>query len=454
MINIESAARTHKGKVRDINEDAYLASGNIFAVADGMGGHQAGEVASALALSTVVEYIEENLERWEPAELIYRAFSLANSRIHEKASAEAQYRTMGTTLTLALVIGETAYLGHVGDTRAYILRKGSFKRITSDHSLVAKMVEDGEITEQEARGHPQRNIILRALGTDPEVEVDITAVELYPDDLLLICSDGISGALTDGEIGTALSQESSPGGAAERLESLAMAAGGLDNITTVIIHAIPEPVRAPTPTQPIPSITDLVVPAEAAPIEPEPAPYTPPQKTRRWYRRKLLLIPLVIIVMLAATFGIWYALYKNSYYVGANRSEAVIYQGFPFSIFGRRAARVVLRSGVKLEFLPESWVTKVQDDLDAEGYEDAVDTIERLKEIALENTVFVPGLKGLPIEVAREELKKEELDIGKIRERGSPGVAPSTVLEQDPGPGDKVKKGAEVDLWVSPPPAP
>jgi len=144
----------------------------MFAVADGMGGHQAGEVASSMALSVVGQYIEDNIGLISPEKLVEKAASAANAALYTKASSSTKFRQMGTTLTLLYREGDTAYLAHVGDSRAYLFREGQLKRITRDHSLVATLVEEGEITEEQARTHPQRNIILRALGLEPQVEIE------------------------------------------------------------------------------------------------------------------------------------------------------------------------------------------------------------------------------------------------------------------------------------------
>jgi serine/threonine protein phosphatase PrpC len=149
--------------VRQINEDSVLETGNIFAVADGMGGHQAGEVASALAISVVGQYIEDNIGLISAEKLVEKAAGAANAAVYTKASSSARFRQMGTTLTLMYREGDTAYIGHVGDSRAYLFREGGLKRLTQDHSLVATLVRDGEITEEQALHHPQRNIILKAL---------------------------------------------------------------------------------------------------------------------------------------------------------------------------------------------------------------------------------------------------------------------------------------------------
>ncbi|QIA26892.1 Stp1/IreP family PP2C-type Ser/Thr phosphatase [Thermaerobacter sp. PB12/4term] len=230
------AARTHPGWVRENNEDAYLAEalpgdgGWLLAVADGMGGHRAGEVASWLALRTLRECVVAGLP-------LAQAVVAANQEVFRRQAGDPDLSGMGTTLTVAVIgRGGAVELCHVGDSRAYLLRQGHLERLTQDHSLVEEFVRNGALTEQEARRHPQRNLLTRAIGTDVSVPVDETTVQLEPSDVLLLCSDGLSEALPDSRLADLLAA-AGPGDVALQVEALieaALAAGGSDNITAVL----------------------------------------------------------------------------------------------------------------------------------------------------------------------------------------------------------------------------
>ncbi|ADU51036.1 protein serine/threonine phosphatase [Thermaerobacter marianensis DSM 12885] len=230
------AARTHPGWVRENNEDAYLAEllpgdeGWLVAVADGMGGHRAGEVASWLALRTLREQVVAGAPLAE-------AVLAANQEVFRRQAGDPDLSGMGTTLTAAVIgRGGAVELCHVGDSRAYLLRQGCLSRLTRDHSLVEEFVRSGALTEQEARRHPQRNLLTRAIGTDVAVPVDETTVQLQPSDLLLLCSDGLSEAVPDARLADLLAA-AGPADLAARVDALieaALAAGGADNITAVL----------------------------------------------------------------------------------------------------------------------------------------------------------------------------------------------------------------------------
>lgn len=229
-------AATHVGKVRTVNEDSVClpAEGERFvAVADGMGGHQAGEVASAIAVRELADALREAEQPNE--EHLRRAVSRANAVIHAEAQLDSAKRGMGTTLT-ALWFGEKyVYLSHVGDSRAYLLRNRALMQMTNDHSLVSELVARGEITPSQALTHPQRNYITRALGTGKHVEADILRVDARPDDVWFLCTDGLSNYLRSMELAEVLSR---PGldwpDRLEALIALALERGGGDNITALV----------------------------------------------------------------------------------------------------------------------------------------------------------------------------------------------------------------------------
>jgi protein phosphatase len=225
------AARTDPGRKRRGNEDSYVSRPPLFAIADGMGGARAGEVASALAASA----LEESSEAYV-VELIQEA----NRRVHERASTDAETSGMGTTITVALIENDgTVTVGHVGDSRAYLLRGARLEQLTDDHSLVAELVRRGELSPQAAEVHPQRSVITRALGTDPDVDVDAFSVDVQAGDVFLICSDGLSD-MVDGEQIEAImnTHRDDLDAIAKALVQAANRAGGEDNITAVLFELV------------------------------------------------------------------------------------------------------------------------------------------------------------------------------------------------------------------------
>ena len=231
------AGITDTGRRRRQNEDAYVCEPPLFAIADGMGGAQAGELASRVAAAA----IEETAVEASGEEGLVAIVRTANARVFERALQDPAVAGMGTTATVALVDEEagTIALAHVGDSRAYRYRDGVLEQLTSDHSLVGEMVRSGRLTEDEAAVHPHRSVITRALGTEPEVEVDTSTIDVAPGDLLLLCSDGLSAMMRDDEIARVVGASGGdPTVAGEELVRAANAAGGDDNVTVVLFELV------------------------------------------------------------------------------------------------------------------------------------------------------------------------------------------------------------------------
>jgi len=229
-------AITDVGRVRPINEDSYCLprSGEQFcAVADGMGGHNAGEVASALAVKTFADCMRAS-ERLN-ASAIHAAVERANAVVFEEAAGDDRKSGMGTTFTALCRDGDTAHIAHVGDSRAYLVHNGAIMRVTLDHTLVEEMVLQGLITPSEAKNHPKRNYITRALGTGGSVEIDLIQLEIRPDDVYLLCSDGLSGYLEDRQMLSITLSEDGWQQKLKRLVQIAMDNGGSDNITAMYV---------------------------------------------------------------------------------------------------------------------------------------------------------------------------------------------------------------------------
>lgn len=235
MIRVaQHSERTDTGRQRQANEDSYLARSPLFVVADGMGGAQAGEVASMTAIQTFEAGLPDGLLE----ETLQSSIGLANRTIHDRAQADGSLAGMGTTITAAAVDSEReeVVIGHVGDSRAYRLRDGILQRLTRDHSLVEEMRRRGQITEEQAEDHPQRSIITRALGPEPEVEVDVQAVPTEPGDLFLLCSDGLTTMIGDDRIKEIILGATTLEAATRALIDEANRAGGRDNITVVLFQ--------------------------------------------------------------------------------------------------------------------------------------------------------------------------------------------------------------------------
>jgi serine/threonine protein phosphatase PrpC len=227
----DQATRTDTGRQRNANEDSFFTRSALFVVADGMGGAQAGEVASKAA----AESFDRELPPGPPEQVLRETIEAANRTIHEHARQDPDLAGMGTTITAAIVDleSEEVAIGHVGDSRAYRLRSGRFERLTRDHSLVEEMRRKGQLTEAQAEDHPQRSIITRALGPEPEVEVDLQTVPAQAGDVFLLCSDGLTTMLGDEQIGHLLGRATSMQSAVRALVDEANRAGGRDNITVV-----------------------------------------------------------------------------------------------------------------------------------------------------------------------------------------------------------------------------
>ena len=399
-MNVKIGAKTDVGRVREVNEDSYLVHEPLFVVADGMGGHTAGDVASSTAIDTIKG--QSSTANPEDMETLAELVRGANAQIWEKANSDPTLRGMGTTCTLLLLDGAKAHFAHVGDSRAYLLREGELTQLTEDHTLVGRMVKEGRLTAEEAENHPQRSVITRALGVDSEVEVDLLSVEVAGGDRLLICSDGLSSMIDSDAITKALTEESKPQSAAERLIEFANEAGGEDNITVVVLDfdgdgggakaaawKREDTLDSPPPTAPkggasAPSSSEMTLaPGSAGATDAgghERSADTTSSShdeghderpARTWPRK--LVAALVVLALLAAAlfFGGRYLL-SNSWYVGVNEDGFVtVYEGIPEEVAGLslRVERDV--TDIRVDDLPDFLVANVSDGIKMDSLEDA-----------------------------------------------------------------------------------
>ncbi|MBA2569114.1 MAG: Stp1/IreP family PP2C-type Ser/Thr phosphatase [Actinobacteria bacterium] len=314
-----STGVSHPGRKRRRNEDSWVCDPPIFAVADGMGGAKGGEIASRLAASALGSAADGSAE-----ERVVALVQEANRRVYERSAEDASASGMGTTITLALVEDDIVTFGHVGDSRAYLIREETIEQLTDDHSLVAELVRSGKLSPEEAEIHPQRSVITRALGTDPDVDVDTFSIESQVGDFFLICSDGLTSMIDDDVIREVVARKRDDLNAAARaLVEKANRSGGEDNITVVCFEIAEESADVPADTaqlpvldqngagddedtlsglESVPTVDTMVVPpAEAQ------AAAAQPRKRSRWLT--LLGVLLVVLVLLFAAAGLYWALY-------------------------------------------------------------------------------------------------------------------------------------------------
>jgi serine/threonine protein phosphatase PrpC len=336
----EEAVRTDTGRQRSANEDSLFTRAPVFVVADGMGGAQAGEVASKAA----AESFDRELPQAPPERVLRETIEAANRTIHEHARSDPNLAGMGTTITAAIVDpeAEEVAIGHVGDSRAYRLRGGKLERLTRDHSLVEEMRRKGQLTDAQAEDHPQRSIITRALGPEPEVEVDLQTVPAQAGDVFLLCSDGLTTMLDDQQISRILTRATSISSAVRALVDEANRAGGRDNITVVAFRLE----DAAAPAKGNPEGATLIGPsaeeagltatevrrraaAEAARQRREELATTKPGRRRLRTAAKVLAVAVVIG---AIAFGAWYGL-RQVWFLGTDGAGRVaLYRGLPYEL--------------------------------------------------------------------------------------------------------------------------
>jgi protein phosphatase len=319
------------GRSRDDNEDAYVVDERLvlFAIADGMGGHRGGEVASWTAIEALRAAVANG-------NAINLAIGKANEAVIERAAGDPEVAGMGTTMTAVVpAAGRTVLIGHVGDSRAYLLHDGTLSRLTDDHSLVEELVREGRLTHEQAESHPRRNIVTRALGQEHDVEVDLYTLEVSPGDRILLCSDGLTVMVRDRDVERIVRGESDPQRAVELLVDAANEAGGEDNVTVILLDVLevdeaaqPDPDALATATA---SATPTSIPA------PDVAPAPPPPEARAPLRRRVrsalfVIVPLVLILGFAFLALGYYA--RRSYFVGLDGNQVVVYRGVPGGVLG------------------------------------------------------------------------------------------------------------------------
>jgi PPM family protein phosphatase len=388
----EEAVRTDTGRQRNANEDSLFTAAPLFVVADGMGGAQAGEVASKAA----AESFAQGLPEAPPERVLEETIEGANRTIYELARKDPSLAGMGTTITAAIadLEAEEVAIGHVGDSRAYRLRGGRFEQLTRDHSLVEEMRRKGQLTDAQAEDHPQRSIITRALGPEPEVHVDLQTVPAQPGDVFLICSDGLTTMLDDERIARVLSRATSLQSGVRALVDEANRAGGRDNITVVAFRL--EDAAAPAPGNPgtgrDEGATLIGSEAEeegltatevrrraAADAARKRREVIDARQPRRGLRRALKAIAAVLAIA-AIAIAAWYG-NRQIWFLGTDDAGRVaLYRGAPYELpFGIELYSERYASPVQTEALPGRRREAVTDH-DLRSRPDAVSLLEEIEE--------------------------------------------------------------------------
>jgi protein phosphatase len=381
------AIRSDVGLLREGNEDSAYAGPRLLAVADGMGGHAAGEVASAAAISALSR-LDEDAPGTDLIDALADAVSDANHTLHSMVVADPSFEGMGTTLTAMLWSGGRVALCHIGDSRAYLLRDREFHQITHDHTLVQTLVDEGRISPDDVATHPQRSMLLRALDGRADVEPDLTLLEARPGDRYLLCSDGLSGVVSEETLHKALASVASLDEVVLQLVELAIRGGGPDNITCIVADVVDSDTTALPPTSGSVMVgaasngsggphfrTDspagrahlltATAPQVAVAIaHDDPAPQAPEEAEEEYHRRRRLplvksaLVILVVLVVGGAYAGWRYT--QNQYYVAADGGKVVIFRGINQSAAGLSLSSVARRFDIPVAALPATDANSVR----------------------------------------------------------------------------------------------
>ena len=329
-------SRTDIGCLRDHNEDSLVVTPPLFAVADGMGGHAAGEVASEIAVRVLSELAPEHPD----GEALGRAIEEANRAVIQAAREGRGRQGMGTTMTAAMLEGERLVIAQVGDSRAYLLHQGKLQQLTRDHSLMADMIEAGQLTPEEARSHPNRSVITRALGSDPHTQPDLYEINVETGDRLLICSDGLSGMIFDDQIENTLRRVQDPQRCASQLVNEAIAAGGHDNVTVIV--------------------ADVTGYAEV--------------RRKKLARKTKLSIALVLVLFAAIIAGAAWGTqtYLNTAaYLANDNGKVAVYRGVPGSVLGLSFSHLERTTDVSVDDLQPGVANRLNEGIRVDDMEAA-----------------------------------------------------------------------------------
>jgi len=403
-----STAVSHVGRIRSNNQDSGYAGGRLFVVADGMGGHAGGDVASAIAIKRIAE-VDRTYNSAEDAEYaLQQALLAANGLLADTVFEHQELTGMGTTVSAILRVGDRIALAHIGDSRVYLFRDGELRQMTADHTFVQRLVDSGRITAEEAAVHPRRSVLMRVLGDiDASPEIDTTVFDVRPGDRWLLCSDGLSSYVADDRIAAALAPETPTTDAARRLVKESLDQGAPDNVTVVLVDigesgdsATTPPVLVGSAAQPLTFDTGeqarrplrlptLLLhplrpsPPEDAHFEPESEEYLDElilEDRRRARNRRIAWLVAIVLAAVAVVVGVLlaYQWTQTHYFVGADGETVAIYQGVQADLGPFALSSVYQQTSVTLESLPSYTRQRVEDTINANDLADAERIIDAL----------------------------------------------------------------------------
>ena len=402
-----SAAVSHVGKIRSNNQDSGYAGTHLFVVADGMGGHAGGDVASAIAAKRIAEADADYPSARDAEFSLQQALIAANSLLAETVFEHSELTGMGTTVSSILRVGDQVVVAHIGDSRIYLFRDGELKQITADHTFVQRLVDSGRITPEEAAVHPRRSVLMRVLGdVDAAPEIDTAIFDTKPGDRWMLCSDGLSSYVTDDKMASILATVRTATGAADRLVKESLDHGAPDNVTVVLVDiddsdgvsgmpptfvgsaAAPLSYENDTSRRPIRLPTLLLHPLKATPpedshFEPEGESYLEEliEEDRRRARRRRIVWLVVLVLAVAAIVGAVFAAYswtQSHYYVGESNGHVAIFQGVQQTIGPIHLSSVYQGTRIDVSSLSEYERQSVEATIPADNLRDALNIVDRL----------------------------------------------------------------------------
>ncbi|MFY1677888.1 MULTISPECIES: Stp1/IreP family PP2C-type Ser/Thr phosphatase [unclassified Streptomyces] len=465
-LSLRFAAGSHRGMIREGNEDSGYAGPRLLAIADGMGGQAAGEVASSEVISTIVA-LDDDIPGSDVLTSLGTSVQRANDQLRQMVAEDPSLEGMGTTLTALLWTGQRLGLVHVGDSRAYLLRDGTLSQITQDHTWVQRLVDEGRITEEEAGTHPQRSLLMRALGSGDHVEPDLSIREVRPGDRYLICSDGLSGVVSRETMQETLAGHRGPEDAVQELIQLALRGGGPDNITVIIADVL-DPDAGGAPTEPLydtPVVVGAVAenqhqltdngimqtpagrasglgrpggghggadgafgdpgggPEGADAVDPSEdfggEAFVRPRRRRRWLKVSLYSV-LALSVVGAGLYGGW-RWTQSQYYVGANDDHVALYRGISQDLAWVSLSKVEKdHPEIELRYLPP-YQQKLVESTIAEG--DLNDARSKIDELAVQASACQKQLE-------RAELSESEAATAGDEAADAAGTTPASLTSK------------------------
>ena len=411
-LTLRYAARSDVGLVRSNNQDSAYAGPHLLAVADGMGGHAGGDVASRLAIAALAPLDRTEHGPEEALTDLEHTVERARQDLVRASDADPELVGMGTTVTALLHTGTTLVMAHLGDSRAYLLREGRLTQVTVDHTFVQHLVDTGRISPEEAEHHPQRNVVMRVLGDfDVDLTPDMSVREARAGDRWLLCSDGLSGFVSPEQITEVLAETSGPDEAADLLITLSMTAGSTDNITVVVADVVEDgdaPADEDTTSAPVEGVTvpqvvgaaatgelpavlqtpagdpaDDPAPAEQGAVDDDPDDpeddadddVRPARKRRPW-----ITVLVVLVVLGGVGYGLWraYGWTQQQYYVGVADGEVAVFQGIPASAGPLTLSTPVELTGTPVSDLPDYWADRLDGSIRASSEAEARERADRL----------------------------------------------------------------------------